>query len=332
MQKDGKRRTFTSSTPGRNGQREANRKADAWLEDGIQKRMRCDVLLDGFLNNIKERTSASNYETEERRIRLYIKPVIRNMWVDSLNDAVLQSIIDSHAKHLSKKSLQNLRATMIAFVKYCRRNKFTSYVPDDINIPKSAVSKERHILQPEDLKVLFSENTYVCNGQRIIEPYINAYRFQVLTGMRPGEIIGLMWADVIGDYVNLKRSINKNGEVTRGKNENAIRSFKLIPLAKSVLESQPKTGIYIFNVESEVIYREHLARFCRSNNMTVVTPYELRHTFVSMAKRLPEGLVKSIVGHSRNMDTFGVYGHAIAGDEDLTAEQLQSIVDKVLEK
>lgn len=32
VQKDGTRKTFTSSIPGRNGQREANAKADAWLE------------------------------------------------------------------------------------------------------------------------------------------------------------------------------------------------------------------------------------------------------------------------------------------------------------
>ena len=35
VQKNGERRAFTSATPGRTGQREANRKADAWLDDGI---------------------------------------------------------------------------------------------------------------------------------------------------------------------------------------------------------------------------------------------------------------------------------------------------------
>lgn len=332
VQKDGERRTFTSSIPGRNGQREANRKADAWLEDGIQKRSRCDVLLDAFLENIKERTSETNYETEERRVRLYIKPVIKNMWVDSLNDAVLQSIIDSHAKHLAKKSLQNLRATMVAFVKYCRRNKLTTYVPDDVTIPKGACSKEHKILQPNDLKILFEEDAYLYYGKRVPEPYINAYRFQVLTGLRPGEIMGLMWSDISNGYVNLHRSINQKGKITRGKNDNAIRSFKLIPLAETVLNNQPKESLYVFNIESGKQYKNHLSRFCISNGMTVVVPYELRHTFVSIAKRLPEGLVKSIVGHSRDMDTFGVYGHAVAGDDDFTSEELQKVVEKVLKK
>ena len=35
VQKDGVRKQFYSSRPGRTGQREANAKADAWLDDGI---------------------------------------------------------------------------------------------------------------------------------------------------------------------------------------------------------------------------------------------------------------------------------------------------------
>ena len=38
VQKDGVRKQFYSSTPGRTGQREANAKADRWLDDGIGSR------------------------------------------------------------------------------------------------------------------------------------------------------------------------------------------------------------------------------------------------------------------------------------------------------
>ena len=38
---------------------------------------------------------------------------------------------------------------------------------------------------------------------------------------------------------------------------------------------------------------------------------------------LPEGLVKAVGGHSRSMDTFGVYGHEVQGDKTLTAQLLQ---------
>ena len=47
VQKDGARKTFYSSAPGRKGQREANEKADRWLDDGIvESSVRVSVLLD----------------------------------------------------------------------------------------------------------------------------------------------------------------------------------------------------------------------------------------------------------------------------------------------
>ena len=65
--------------------------------------------------------------------------------------------------------------------------------------------------------------------------------------------------------------------------------------------------------------------------MAYTTPYELRHTFVSIAKRLPEGLVKPLVGHSQSMDTFGVYGHEIEGEANSTAQRVNDLFVEILE-
>ena len=73
-----------------------------------------------------------------------------------------------------------------------------------------------------------------------------------------------------------------------------------------------------------------LRRCCEYNGITVVTPYELRHTFVSIAKSLPVGMVKSIVGHSESMDTFGVYGHAIKGEDAAITAALEDAFRSVL--
>ena len=63
-----------------------------------------------------------------------------------------------------------------------------------------------------------------------------------------------------------------------------------------------------------------------------MTPYELRHTFVSVAKVLPEGQVKAIVGHSLNMDTFGIYGHELAGEAGEIAQEIDGAFAKILQK
>ena len=58
VQKDGVRRYFYSSTPGRTGQREANRKADAWLEDGIGAKVgRVEDVYKLWLDGLKQTTS-----------------------------------------------------------------------------------------------------------------------------------------------------------------------------------------------------------------------------------------------------------------------------------
>ena len=64
VQKDGQRRYFYSSTPGRTGQREANRKADAWLEDGIGVKVgRVEDVYKIWLEGLKQTTSPSNYRS-----------------------------------------------------------------------------------------------------------------------------------------------------------------------------------------------------------------------------------------------------------------------------
>ena len=52
-----------------------------------------------------------------------------------------------------------------------------------------------------------------------------------------------------------------------------------------------------------------------------VSLYELRHTFVSVESSvLTDSQLKMLVGHSKNMDTSGVYRHELQGQrEDLAA-------------
>ena len=189
------------------------------------------------------------------------------------------------------------------------------------------------ILQPESLRALFTIDTTLWRGKRVQDPYINAYRFSAVTGLRPGELIGLRWADVHGDQVCIRRAINVHGEETRGKNENALRAFTLTGTAAAILADQRLlTGAEdsVFDIQSESTYRHCWKRYCEANDIDYIPPYNLRHTFVSLAKTLPEGAVKPLVGHSRQMDTYGVYAHLLQGEEEQTALELENKLQKVL--
>ena len=137
-------------------------------------------------------------------------------------------------------------------------------------------------------------------------------------GLRPGELVGLRWADVKGGTVFISRAVNVLGEQTRGKNDNAVRAFVLSDLARAVLEQQRAVtgaGESVFCLKSEAYYYKRWQVYCRVNEIPTVSAYEMRHTFVSVAKKLPAGEVKDLVGHSEDMDTFGVYGHALTGED-----------------
>ena len=66
------------------------------------------------------------------------------------------------------------------------------------------------------------------------------------------------------------------------------------------------------------------------NEIPPVSAYEMRHTFVSVAKKLPAGEVKNLVGHSQDMDTFGVYSHALTGDAAIAAQDVNDAFARLL--
>ena len=89
--------------------------------------------------------------------------------------------------------------------------------------------------------MLFRTDTTIMRGQRVFDNYIYAYRFQVASGVRPGELVGLQIGDITntGD-ICIKRSINHIKKVIQGKNQNAIRSSTPSPLAQQAIEGQIK--------------------------------------------------------------------------------------------
>lgn len=335
VQKDGQRKYFYSSTPGRTGQREANRKADAWLEDGIGvKAGRVEDVYKLWLDGLKQTTSAGNWEPIESRWRIWVLPIIGKKRVNALTDADLQTIINkAHAAGKSRKTLQLLAGDLRAFCKFCRKAKLSTYLPEDVRIPAGARLKGKKVLQPDDLVKLFSIDTTLYRGKRVHDDFIHAYRFEVLTGLRPGELLGLRWADIKGSTVNLSRAINVKGIETRGKNENAVRSFVLSDVARAVLEAQRAiTGHCesVFCLETERRYYKRWKVYCVANDLQPVSLYELRHTFVSVVKTLPAGEVKELVGHSEDMDTFGIYSHTLTGEDIATAQAVNAVFMKLL--
>ena len=346
VQKNGIRKYFYSGTPGRTGQREANAKADAWLDDSIRDgRKKVAALYSEWVEELKL-TCGTSYVTQcDKYGEYYILPVCGNIRIDELTEGDLQKAIDmsfkkrclkkggkrTSDKPLSRKTLMTIRSTEISFLKWCRRNKYSALFPE-LSIPKNARMGKKNILQPSALKILFDVDSRLYYGKRVFDEYIYAYRFTVATGVRPGELEGLWYGDIKGNTVNLRRSINRLDEETTGKNENAIRLFDMGKEAREAYEAQVALlkasdiplnyTTPLFQIPNQRALFKRWKKYQKDNGIEPqVTLYEMWHTFVSVESGvLTDSQLKMLVGHSKNMDTAGVYRHELDGQrEDLAA-------------
>ncbi|MCI9026612.1 MAG: tyrosine-type recombinase/integrase [Lawsonibacter sp.] len=346
VQADGERRTFTSSRPGPRGRVEVEKKADAWLSgQAVGENIRMEALAKQYLESVEAACSTSHYNQQEQLCRLHILPIIGRKKVAKLTENDLQAVINRGYKDgLSKKTLGNLRSCLTAMIKYARRSKYTDLRPEDLVIPASAKRSNKEILSPEDVKKLFEISTTLWRNKEIPDWLIHAYRVQVLTGLRPGELIGLRWDDIRDGVIHVRRSVNIYGETTAGKNENAIRSIVVSSLVATELKAQRQQLVdagypleLVFpsrTTEKNLRHNEYYVAFRRYQVYNkfdpVISPYELRHTYVSVNDEMPTGLKKQVVGHSRSMDTEGIYGHKKAGDMRRAAEYSDAAFAKIL--
>ena len=290
-------------------------------------------LLDAYLEHDRKGTGTSNIKQHENFIKNYIRPAIGSRKIKSLTLNHLQAIIDDAyaEKQLAKKTLQDLRGCISGFLRFCRLGKYTTLVSMDLQIPRSAKRPHKNILGAQELQNLFILENTVLNSKSQPDWCIHAYRFSVLNGLRPGELIGLRWEDIQGNILHIDRSVNHYKEVTEGKNENSQREIFLQGLAMAELEAQRQqlrqAGIISPWVSpnehgacfTQSTFRKRWNRYCSVNNIQNITLYELRHTFVSVCDDMPDGLKKKVVGHSQSMDTDGIYGHRKVGDLERAA-------------
>jgi len=320
------------------------KKREDWgLDDNItNENSRIKVLYNDYIEELKLTTSKGNWSNIDYFGQKVLKK-IGNKKISDITEQNLQDIINkAFAAGLAKKTLTSLKAMIMQFLKFCRKRKSTNLFPENLYIPKGAKVSKKNILQPDDITKLFTSTHSTYKGKVIDDFFINAYRFQVVTGLRPGELIELRSANIKDGMVYIKGSINMYGERTNGKNNNAIRHFGLSAMGEQIIKDQKallkKHDIkskYMFPCEEgdfmkQQNYAKHWKRYCNYNDIPYVTPYELRHTFVSIAKNLSEGKIRPLVGHSKNMDTFGTYGHEMNGELKQTASQIDTLFKDIL--
>lgn len=350
LQINGKRKSFYSSTPGRAGAKECIKKSEAW-EAGMAPDgdTRVKDLCDAFVEDLKKQRSPSSahWRKHDSICRKWIIPKIGMRRFNTIkNIQPLQQILyDAFDAGLCHRTIANIRTTIIDIFKFARIHNATTFVPEGLTVSRYAPTRGRPALRVEDVVVLMSDDTTLMRGKPQKELYIYAWRFTAVMGWRPGEVVGLKAENIKGDIVTITGTINALNERTMGKNKNALRSAKLPPIAQNILRDQ-KAMLESLGIESEYVfpdtdgepisqstYRHRWEAYRRYHDIIEgSTPYSLRNTAISAYKTIPKPLLDPVIGHSKDMDTFGVYGREMAGDLDIVAEEMEAAFAALLQR
>jgi len=188
-----------------------------------------------------------------------------------------------------------------------------------VKMPKMAPAKQRKAMTVDQLKTLLAH----VEGTRLWLPI----KMAVTTGLRPGELLALCWADLdlAGGSLQVKHAKTRSGlrpvelrpEVVESLREHRGAS----PDAEFVFGSTVDTKWDLAN------YRKLFQRACREAGLGEWTPHELRHTCASwlIAENVPLKIISEMLGHSSISVTADVYGHLLGGSREV-ADTMQRLL------
>lgn len=329
VMQNGKTHSFSCKTPGAKGKKEVTRLYNNWLYNEGSGDKTVGKVIEEYLEDLKIRRGAqsASYYQYEGYIRNYISPkcASKKMCKMTLHDwqNVINTASRANGEPLAHKTLTNIRAIIMGIVKYGYADYQCEPLRGELYIPEGHARKEKEILQKEDIAKLFEPSDLW---------YWPAFCFMVITGLRPGECLGIQIVDIEDDCVKIRRSINTRNIITGGKNQNARRIIPIGSTAKKILKDVIRRNEdlklhtkWVFcgmdgDQGNQRTMKNQWNRLAAAREIPG-TLYSLRHTFVSVMKNLlPEASIKSYIGHSESMDTFGTYGHEVSGDARKAAE------------
>lgn len=319
----------------RNGARnfDANRVTfGQWLERWIDS-----------LPNLVAEGTASFYEY---RCRAYLIPALGNVRLNALNAEHLDGLYRDlsrgkgtpSGKPLAPATIGHVHSTARRALQRAVKKRMIPYNPARDAEPPKIDKKRRTTLTLGGLQDFFK----AANGERLEALWI----VWCLTGLRPGEILGLKWEDVrlsddaSGGEILIRRSWSamQTGAYMRDTTKtNRERPVALLPEAVAALkihrvryaeelvrrreswnaawEKFPKHRDLVFPstagtaIDHTNLNRQHFKPILRRAGLPDMRPYDLRHSFATLWIESGESgeALQKILGHSSIATTINVY-------------------------
>ena len=259
---------------------------------------------------------------------------------------------DMHRMQYSHKTIELVSGVLSGMFKQALKNEMINKNPVPLaTLPKGGEKKERRVLTKEE------QSTFLAYAKQ--SQYARIFEFALSTGMRGGEIKGLLWENV--DFqkklIYVKVTLNKDGigfYLGSPKTSSSVRTIPMMDNVYALLKKQktwqaemrlklgeewkPCDGlnnlVFTTNVGSP-IDKEYLKNSMdgivkRINADGIefehITMHTFRHSFATrcIESGMNPQTLKAILGHSKLSMTMDLYAHVLP---DTKAEEMQKIAN-----
>ena len=311
-----------------------------------------DIWTADYLGGVKPSTAFLYGE----QIRLYIKPALGAVKLEALNTHTIQgfynglSIEREGGKALSPKSVKNIHGILHKALQQAVAVGYIRFNPADACTLPRAEKKEISPLDEEQIATFLK----TIEGHR----HELLYKVALFTGMREGEVLGLMWdcVDFEKGTITIKRQLRREQKkggayyITTPKNGKP-RTITPAPWVMKLLRSQKarqaeqqlKMGplwenygmVFTNETGGYLSYRtvyDCFKRIVAQMGTPSTRFHDLRHTFAVASLRAGDDIktVQGNLGHHTAAFTLDVYGHVTEQMKKDSAQRMEGFIKGVL--
>lgn len=267
----------------------------------------------------------------QRHYSAYIKEPIGSLKLKNITGLQLQLLLNGMSdRELSMETINLVACILSCMFKQARKINLIRENPyESVTIPHGKARKERVVFTKEQQAqfLSYAEGSYLRD----------LFHLAIFTGMRNGELRGLLWSDVDSEkgVIHVRHTLLDDGTLDTPKTRTSCRDIPLMPQAAAVLKHAREAYLksvgkivkmrnddYVFSVAGKPVNKQRvtveieriLARMEADGlDFPHFTLHTTRHTF---ATRCIEGgmepqTLKAILGHSSLSMTMDLYAHVL---------------------
>lgn len=259
-------------------------------------------------------------------INAYLLPALGKIPCENITADLLRDLVDgwgrcgsrsSPGRGLAPSAISDIFKPLRLSLAYAEKHKIISKSPiPDIVLPRT-IQPDIHTLSDDDLAKLLAQAQPAW--------FADAAALAARTGMRRGEVAGLMWQDIHFEsaYLLVRRSISGANTIHPPKTKTSKRRIDLDDQCLRILSDRQKksNSSYIFPSLSSptdlpigpYALSRQMAENCQRAGIAHYRFHDLRHTHATwlLEHGINPKVVQERLGHANLSTTLSIYGHVL---------------------